>query len=1028
MSAPANALAVAGVLAYESPTRLLAAKVATREELKKSPFYEILAAAKASPFRHLATLSPARRASTKKLRRCTLGIAKNNHVSGTKRTIRPILLRLAIHDATSPLTVGLAGLALWHGCAFADQSAWDCRVGRDGASWQCEQLGPDLAEPVSVKPDAVGQSSQPQIDRQPVEPDRPATRGTQKTAPLPEPDEPAVPPPAGESMPDGESDSVSRPTKDSVAGATLEQATGPADTSQAPAAEMSASATPLRPAAAKAAKAADQSAMHAFEDSSAPDLLTPTDAALPADSQTTAVAQTNAAAETTTHSLRPIASRIDEGIDWDTCQSVAGTAGVALSQDTLSSLPVEVSADGAVAELDAQKTFFDGAVHLVQGDLQMYADELVVNRVSGEVDAKGDILMRHPDIRVAGDAASYQLATGHGQIEQASYLIPSTRARGDAERAELLGDGLSEYRKITYTTCRPGDSDWLLSADELKLDQAEGLGKARHASMRFLGVPILYAPIFTFPIDDRRRSGLLIPSIGQSNNTGVDISIPYYFNLAENYDLTLTPRLMSKRGVMLGGEFRFLTESTRGTLAAEILPNDREYENGNSTRGGASLNSRTQLTPRASANLRLNYVSDSDYLNDFGRSLAATSATHLERAGEVRYFGDTWDLLGRVQHYQTIDDAIPAAGRPYSRLPQLLLGLENPDGIAGTTYHLQTEYVNFHRRDALHGHRIDLFPAISMPLRNDWGFVEPKVGARYTAYQLGDQPAGVSDSPSRFMGMFSLDSGLYFDRSANYFGTGTTQTLEPRMYYLYVPYRDQDDQPLFDTAEFDFSFDNLFRENRFNGPDRFGDANQVTLALTNRTISDESGRELLRASIGQIFYFEDREVTLPGQPIEDDSTSAIAGELAAQLGGGWHTRAGLEWNPHEGDKGTIDQSLAELGYRDGEGHLFNVAYRLRKGVTEQTDVAAFWPIGDQVTLIGRHNYSLRDGRVIEALAGIEYGRCCWRLRGLVRQLVNGTGDDHNLSFLIQLELNGLGRLGNDIDQILERGIYGYRRD
>ncbi len=423
--------------------------------------------------------------------------------------------------------------------------------------------------------------------------------------------------------------------------------------------------------------------------------------------------------------------------------------------------------------------------------------------------------------------------------------------------------------------------------------------------------------------------------------------------------------------------------------------------------------------------MRLNYVTDNDYLSDLGDSLAATSATHLERAGELRHYADTWDLLGRVQYYQTIDDAILPEDRPYSRLPQLLLNLENPDGISGTTYHLGAEYVNFHRTDSMRGHRIALAPGISLPLRKSWGFVEPKLGARYVGYDLTDPDPGIDDSASTATGVFSLDSGLYFDRNTDWFGTGTTQTLEPRLFYLYVPEEDQDDQAVFDTGVFDFNFDNLFRENRFNGPDRIGDANQMTLALTSRMLSDESGAELLRASVGQILYFEDREVTLPGETVGDDSSSAYVAELAAQLGGGWYTRAGLQWDPHDSN---TDQSLLQLGYRDRDNRVFNAAYRLRDGVTEQTDLAVYWPVNEQISLVARHNYSLQENRLLEALAGIEYGECCWRLRAVARKYTDSSGNDNNLSFLIQLELNGLGRFGDDIDQVLERGIYGYSTD
>jgi LPS-assembly protein len=353
--------------------------------------------------------------------------------------------------------------------------------------------------------------------------------------------------------------------------------------------------------------------------------------------------------------------------------------------------------------------------------------------------------------------------------------------------------------------------------------------------------------------------------------------------------------------------------------------------------------------------------------------------------------------------------------------------LEDPDGFAGTTYHLGTEYVNFHRSDSMQGHRIAMAPGLSLPLRKTWGYVEPKVGVRYVGYQLSDEDPGIDDSASTLTGMFSLDSGLYFDRQANFFGTGTTQTLEPRLYYLYVPEENQDDQPVFDTGLFDFNFDNIFRENRFNGLDRIGDANQLTLALTSRMLADESGTELLRASVGQIIYFEDREVTLPGETTQDDSSSAIVAELAAQLGGGWYTRGGLQWDPHDGN-GNTDQALAQLGYRDNDNRVFNAAYRLRDGVTEQTDLAMYWPVNEQLSLIGRHNYSLEENRLLEAIGGIEYGRCCWRLRAIASTITDDTGDSRNLTFMLQLELNGLGRFGNDIDQTLERGIYGYTAD
>jgi LPS-assembly protein len=690
--------------------------------------------------------------------------------------------------------------------------------------------------------------------------------------------------------------------------------------------------------------------------------------------------------------------------------------------------PVRAVADSAVVELGPERVLLSGDVELVYGDTRFSADELSLDQADGLIEARGNLLLEEPALTLAGSAASYQLLQGTGRVEDVSYRLPGIGARGEAEHAELLGGKRSRYQGLSYTTCAVGKDDWLLRADTLDIDQAEGLGTARNASLRFQGVPILYAPWFSFPVDDRRRSGLLVPSVGYGSNTGVDVSVPYYLNLAPNYDLTLTPRLMSKRGLLLGSEFRFLTETTDGVLTAEYMPDDREYDGSSSDRGSASLFSETRLGERSLAALRLGYVSDDSYLKDLGSSLAVTSTRHIERAAEFTHQGDYWRFLARLQGYQTIDEQLLLADRPYSRLPQLRLDLSQPDGPAGSHLHLGAEYAYFHRRDSVRGHRIDLAPAVSLPWRNSWAFVEPRLGARYTAYRLEDQPPGQDDAPAHATELASLDAGLFFDRPVDWFGSAATQTLEPRAYYLYVPSDAQNDQPVFDTAPFDFSFDNLFRDNRYNGPDRVGDANQLTLALTSRIHAADSGRELLRASLGQILYFEDREVVLPGEPVQRDDTSALVGEISARLGRGWQTRAGLQWDPHDGDQGTIEQALAQLSYQGEGGRVFSAAYRLREDVTRHTDLAVRWPIGGRWSLVGRHHYSLEDDRLLEALGGFEYASCCWRLRTLLRSYTDDLNSDRNLAFFLQLELNGLGRLGDDIDQVLARGIYGYRTD
>lgn len=734
-----------------------------------------------------------------------------------------------------------------------------------------------------------------------------------------------------------------------------------------------------------------------------------------------------AGTESESQALQAAAVReLDAGVDWSACGPVR-TAPTFLGPWGDAGTPDMAEAEADAAELDqaAGTARLSGDVHFRYGPQTLDAAQVEYNRGTDTLTAAGQVLLQRPEARVLGERAEVRLTQGQATLEGVEYRVPEAHARGTAALAELLGSGRSRYHDISYTTCRPGNDDWVLTAGELELDQREGVGTARRAKLSFLGMPVAYLPTFTFPIDERRRSGVLVPSIGHSTNTGLDVSVPYYLNLAPNYDATLVPRYMSRHGLSLGTEFRFLTPHHEGQLAGEILVHDSAFEDG-ATRGTLSLHSHSEWGARLEGNVRANYASDSRYFEDLGKSLAVTSARQLERTGELRYHGNTWELLGRVQHYQTLDQDIGVADRPYSRYPQVQFTLEQPDGVAGLTYHLLGEYDYFFKEDAVRGHRIDLYPSISLPLRRSWGYVEPTLGARYTAYRLQDAAsAGLSDdAPDRTLGIFSLDSGLYFDRRTELFGGNVRQTLEPRLYYLYVPRTGQDDQPVFDTTALDFNFDNLFRNNRYNGPDRQGDANQLTLALVSRTLNDSTGEEVLRAAVGQVFYLRDRSVTLPGETNNNDSTSSLVTELSARINRNWSTRAGLQWDPDD-NAGDITQALAQVNYRDANRRVFNAAYRLRKGEVDQTDLAGLWPVSASTSLIARWNYSLLDDQTLEALAGIQYGRCCWRVRAMLRRYANSP-DSHNLAFLLQLELFGLGRLGDDIDDYLERGIYGYR--
>ncbi len=727
--------------------------------------------------------------------------------------------------------------------------------------------------------------------------------------------------------------------------------------------------------------------------------------------------------------------RIDRDLDWDKCGPLNDPSENAprYSDET------QISADAADVSRENKQATFSGNVVVAKDDLLLEADQVTYNNKNDTIDINGSLYYQSPGLLVSGDSATMNMADNTGQINNAQYRLPNRRAQGRASKVKIQSRNQSSYDNITYSTCRPGQEDWVLEAGKLEIDQETGVGVAHDAVFRFKGIPFFYLPYASFPIDDRRKSGFLVPSFGTSENTGADLSIPYYVNIAPDMDATIIPRVMSKRGMMIGGEFRYLTKDYYAETKAEILPNDRERNsNENSTRGAFSYYSHGKLSQRLTLNTDINYASDEDYLEDLGDSLAVSSSRYLQRRGDLRYQGGNWSLLTRLQYYQTMDETIAREDRPYARLPQVRFSYEKPDQIGGLTTHLDAEYVYFDKDDSVRGHRFDINPAISLPMRNSWGYITPKLGVRYTSYDLTDQFAGLSDSPDRTTGTFSLDSGLFFEK----IGEEYTHTLEPRMFYLYTSKENQDDIPIFDSGVYDFSFYNMFRENRFSGSDRVGDANQLALALTSRTYDNATGIESFRFSLGEVFYFQDREVQLDDPyhtpsattlSSSNDSSSATVGQLAWQISNNWSTQADLEWD-HNRDSNKTAQSAFHIRYDDQKKTLLNLGYRYARdyendGVLfEQTDMSFRLPVTSHMNAVGRWNYSLLYDTTMESFAGIEYSNnCCWALSFIGRHYIKDIDQDANTAFYIQLELKGLTSVGDKVGEFLEDNILGYTR-
>lgn len=707
--------------------------------------------------------------------------------------------------------------------------------------------------------------------------------------------------------------------------------------------------------------------------------------------------------------------------DWPLCGSPSSTSpNDFLRPDR--NVPIDLSSDRAETTL-AQEYVLSGNVLMRRADQRLQADRLSYDRATGRVVGEGDIKYSESGVTLSGEHVELELNADRGVIKGARYRLDQRHAQGGASAVHFDDRNTLRMTDVTYSTCDPGHLDWVLKARQVTLHKVEGQGDARAATLAFKGVPFLYLPYLSFPIDERRKSGVLVPSFGTSVTSGFDLSVPYYWNIRPDMDATITPRLLTKRGLQMVGEYRYLTEHNHGQIAAEMLPGDRLTS---TDRSLFSYQHNGVFAPRWTGAVDLSEVSDDRYFEDLGDSLSASSTAYLNRSLDAGYHGSFWTLHSRVQDYQVLngDDV-------YQRLPQLLLQAELPSHPLGLDFRVQAEYDRFEKSGSdPTGDRIDLTPEVSLPLGGGAYTLTPTLGLRHTRYVLNNPVVGYSDTPTRTTPVFDLDGGLYFDRDLNWRDAALTQTLEPRLYYLYVPYRNQVGLPPFDSTELDFGFDQLFRTNRFSGADRMGDANQLTLALTTRFLESASGLQRLSASLGQIQYFRNRDVTVPSGRVQTSGNSDLIAETLVRLNQAWTTGAALQWNP---GKGSTDKSVIQVHYQPAPDRIVNLAYRSRSRVDgieglEQIDASTSWPITPVWRLVGRWNRSLHDAHDLEKLAGLEYQSCCYAVRAVWRNYVNditGGGASNNAVF-VQLELKGLTRVGQDVSSLLEHGILGYQ--
>lgn len=696
---------------------------------------------------------------------------------------------------------------------------------------------------------------------------------------------------------------------------------------------------------------------------------------------------------------------------------------------------IDITADDAQLLPANQIALLTGQVSLRQDAQEVHAGALRLDRLNSLIATRGPTLFQRPGLQLWGKDGVFDYQKKTGSLAQVDYqLLTAYATRGQADQVDIQDPEHLAFRELNYTTCPPNSTGWSLKAERLTLDRIQGEGEAYDARVYLGDVPILYTPYLNFPIDDRRKSGFLPPHAGFSEHTGLDLSLPYYFNIAPNLDATFQPRLMTEHGLMLGGEMRFLTETQQGRLRGQILPDDPAQDG--DTRGGLSFQHRGRWNDQWSSELNINHVSDKTYLGDFGNDLNVTSGRNLEQRGDLRYRQGPWSFLGRVQSFQTLDASIAPQDRPYRRLPQLYVGYGQDDLLnLPLSFKFDSEYDYFDHDHNVRGQRINLRSSLAMPIRNSYSFVIPKATANYVGYDLTGQTMGAPDNPEVFLPTLSLDSGLVFERQSQWFAAPLTQTLEPRLFYVYTPYADQHDQPLFDTDQLDFNSFSMFRENRFSGRDRIGDANQLTLGLTTRGYRTRDGAQLYDATIGEILFFQNRKVTIDDEPERSDR-SLMAFESGARLLDDWHARLGLYWDP-ERSSNTIQRSQVQLTYEATDRQWLTLGYRFNRGTLvgaeqstgfEDVNLGFRVPIDERWELLGRWYYSLLHDTSMDRFAGVQYTSCCWRLQGVVREFKNQADADPNLGVMFQIELKGLGRFGDDIGRFLEDRLFGYREE
>ena len=673
-----------------------------------------------------------------------------------------------------------------------------------------------------------------------------------------------------------------------------------------------------------------------------------------------------------------------------------------------------------------------GKVELRTRRETVLADWLHYDFPDDEIWARGDVTLRQGIDWITGPETRFKRGTDTGYFKSARFYIGENGGRGAAAEIRFTGPDTYEATNASYTTCVAPRDDWYIRMNELEVDKLRNVGTGHDATLVFLGASVAYLPWLEFPLSGERKSGFLTPILGSSGTRGFDAAFPYYLNLAPNYDATLVPRIMTKRGFQLGGQFRYLLDEGSGDAEFAILPHDRITGTDRYLLSWKHVQSFESYVKGLSGYVNLNKVSDDTYFSDLSDRVAFTSLTTLPREGGVTYVNGPWSVVARAQAFQTLQDPSQPQPLPYNRVPQIQATLSDTDWL-GLTWAGVGEYAYFRQPTLTTGQRIYAWPTVALSQQGAAWYVTARTGVHVREYDLNEVRPDISSRQNYAIPITSVDAGLVFERDIKEFGLTGIQTLEPRAFYVYVPYRNQSAAPVFDTAIDDFSFGQLFSVNRYLGNDRIGDANQLSLALTSRWLDGETGAERLRVSVGERFYFNDQRVVLNETPRAANNSDFLVG-IEGRLSDTWALLGLWQYNF---ESSQTERYNAGVRYTPAPGKTLSVSYRYSRqnfdplagpigdqSQLNQWDVAGQWPVDENWTLLGRWNYSILGSKTLEAVAGVEYNAGCWVLR-LVGQRLTTTTQTATNSVYLQIELNGLARIGTSPLDLLRRSVPGY---